>query len=98
VAATSTVAEFVVPPLLAAFAARTTNVEASVGVSDSGEMAALLHERLADVCFGPRLSGDRARGLTSEAMMRYGLVVVASPSHRLADTNRIQWQTLLKVD
>jgi LysR family transcriptional regulator, low CO2-responsive transcriptional regulator len=98
VAATSTVAEFVVPPLLAAFAARTTNVETNIGVSESGEMAALLHERLADVCFGPRLAGETAQGLTTEAMMRYGLVVVASPSHHLAEISAIKWQALSGED
>ena len=43
VAATSTVAEFVAPPLLAAFAARTTNVETNVGVSESGEKIGRAH-------------------------------------------------------
>ncbi|MCU4186574.1 LysR family transcriptional regulator [Acidiferrimicrobium sp. IK] len=98
VAATSTVAEFVVPPLLAAFAARTTNIETTLGVSESAEMAALLHERLADVCFGPRLSGEAAAGLTSEAMMRYGLIVVASPAHHLAHEAGIRWQALARED
>jgi LysR family transcriptional regulator, low CO2-responsive transcriptional regulator len=95
VAATSTVAEFVVPPLLAAFASRNANVEPSVGVSESAEMAALLHERLADVCFGPRLRGEGALGLSCEPMMRYGLIVVASPTHHLADGRAIPWRTLV---
>jgi DNA-binding transcriptional LysR family regulator len=95
VAATSTVAEFVAPPLLAAFGARNPGVETSVGVSESAEMAALLHDRLADVCFGPRLRGESAVGLTSEPMMRYGLIVVASPDHRLASSGPIRWQQLV---
>jgi LysR family transcriptional regulator, low CO2-responsive transcriptional regulator len=94
VAATSTVAEFVAPPLLAAFMARNPQIATSVGLSESAEMTALLHDRLADVCFGPRLTGDAAVGLTSEPMMRYGLIVVASPDHRLAGTTGIRWQTL----
>jgi DNA-binding transcriptional LysR family regulator len=98
VAATSTVAEFVVPPLLAAFAARTPNVEATVGVSGSAEMPALLLERLADVCFGPRLTGQAGAGLVCEPMMRYGLVVVASPSHHLAGATGIRWPTLARED
>jgi DNA-binding transcriptional LysR family regulator len=98
VAATSTVAEFVVPPLLAAFAARTVNVETSLGVSESAEMAALLHERLADVCFGPRLGGDAAAGLTSEPMMRYGMIVVTSRGHHLAGVSQIPWQKLAHED
>jgi DNA-binding transcriptional LysR family regulator len=98
VAATSTVAEFVVPPLLAAFSARTSNIETNLGVSESAEMPALLHERLADVCFGPPLTRRSAHGLTSEPMMRYGLVVVASPSHPLADATAIRWQALADQD
>ncbi len=95
VAATSTVAEFVAPPLLAAFAARNSSVETSVGVSESAETAALLHDRLADVCFGPHLTGEASVGLTSEPMMRYGLIVVASPSHRLAGARGVRWQELV---
>jgi DNA-binding transcriptional LysR family regulator len=98
IAATATVAEFVIPPLLAAFAARHPNIETSVGVSESAEMAALLHERLADVCFGPRLTGDGAVGLTSEPMMRYGLIVVASPTDRLAVVPGITWPALARED
>ena len=98
VAATSTVAEFVAPPLLAAFAARNSSVESSVGVSESVEMSTLLHDRLADVCFGPHLAGEAAVGLTCEPMMRYGLIVVASPGHRLAGVTGISWQALAKED
>lgn len=98
VAATSTVAEFVAPPLLAAFGVRNPSVEASVGVSESAEMASLLHDRLADVCFGPHVGGESALGLTSEPMMRYGLIVVASPSHRLAGRVGVRWQELVGDD
>lgn len=98
VAATSTVAEFVAPPLLEAFTVRAPTVETTVGVSGATEMAALLHERLADVCLGPRLSGDQARGIESEPMMRYRLVVVAAPSHRYARTPGLSWRTLASDD
>jgi LysR family transcriptional regulator, low CO2-responsive transcriptional regulator len=54
-------------------------VEASVGLTTEAEMSALLLERLADVGLGPRLPD-----LVSEPIMRYRLVVVASPRHRLA--------------
>ena len=79
VVATSTVAEFMAPGLLAVFTARGHAVEASVGSTTEAEMSALLHERLADVGIGPRLPD-----LVSEAIMRYRLVAVASPRHRLA--------------
>lgn len=98
VAATSTVAEFVAPPLLAAFAARNPGIETSVGLSESAEMPALLHDRLADICFGPRLTGEPALGLRSEPMMRYGLIVVASPGHPLAGAAAIRWQDLAGED
>jgi DNA-binding transcriptional LysR family regulator len=98
VAATSTVAEFVAPPLLAAFSARHPHIEATVGLSEAAEMSALLHDRLADVCFGPRLTGELAIGLSSEPMMRYGLIVVASPNHRLAGAAGVTWQTLVSED
>jgi DNA-binding transcriptional LysR family regulator len=78
VVATSTVAEFLAPGLLAVFTGRGGSVEASVGLTSEAEMSALLHERLADVGLGPRLPD-----LVSEPMMRYRLVVVASPRHRL---------------
>ncbi|MHB1931362.1 MAG: LysR substrate-binding domain-containing protein, partial [Acidimicrobiales bacterium] len=98
VVATATVAEFVVPPLLAAFGARTSSVTTTVGVSLAGEAAALLQERLADVCLGPRLTGERAKGLEPVPMMRYGLVVVASPKHRLAGATAVPWHALLRED
>ncbi|MGH9003524.1 MAG: LysR family transcriptional regulator [Acidimicrobiia bacterium] len=79
VVATSTVAEFMAPGLLAAFSARGGAVEASLGLTSEAEMAALLLERLADIGLGPRLPG-----VVSEPMMRYRLMVVASPRHRLA--------------
>ena len=98
VAATSTVTEFVAPPLLAAFTARNSTVEANVGVSSPHEMAALLHERLADVCLGPPLTGERARGLESEPMLRYRLIVVASPRHHLTRRQAIPWRVLAGED
>jgi len=84
VVATSTVAEFLAPGLLAVFTTRGAPVEASVGLTTEAEMAALLLERLADVGLGPRLPD-----LESEPMMRYRLVVVASPRHRLAAGGRL---------
>jgi DNA-binding transcriptional LysR family regulator len=98
VAATSTVAEFVAPHLVTAFTARATTVEASVGVASAGEMAALLHERLADACFGPRLNGKQADGLACRPMMRYQLVVVAAPDHHLAGRANISWRAMAAED
>ena len=64
-------------------------------MSSSEEMAALLHERLADVCLGPRLSGEQAVGIQSEPIMRYRLIVVAGPSHRMAGgAEPVPWRLL----
>ena len=82
VVATSTVAEFLAPGLLAVFTTRGHVVEASVGLTTEAEMSALLLERLADVGLGPRLPD-----LVSEPIMRYRIVVVAGPRHRLAAAN-----------
>ncbi|HZQ28250.1 MAG TPA: LysR family transcriptional regulator [Acidimicrobiales bacterium] len=87
VVATSTVAESVAPALLAAFAGRGGNIEASLSVASGVEMAALLQDRLADVALGPRLSGETAAGLESVPLFRYRLVVVAAPSHPLVRLN-----------
>lgn len=81
VVAASTIAEFVAPGLLAVFTERVSAIEATVGLTGEAEMPALLLERLADVALGPRLAG-----LTCEPLMRYRLIVVASPEHRLAGT------------
>ena len=82
VVATSVVAEFLAPGLLTVFTGRGHPVEASVGLTTESEMSALLSERLADIGLGPRLPD-----LVSEPVMRYRLVVVASPKHRLAAGN-----------
>jgi DNA-binding transcriptional LysR family regulator len=80
VVTTSTLADAVVPALLQSFTARHGDVEVTLGVSSTAEMAALVLERLADVALGPRLPGDQ---LASEPLMRYRLVLVANRRHRL---------------
>jgi len=89
VVADSAVAEFVAPALLAVFTSRPPAVEASVGLTSDAEMSALLLERLADVGLGPRLAG-----LTSEPIMRYRLVVVSAPGHRLARVRPVPTEAL----
>ena len=87
VVATSTVAESVAPALLAAFTGRAgaAAVDVSLGVIASAEeMAAVLHERLADVALGPRVSGEEAKGLECTPLFRYRLLLATAPTHRLA--------------
>jgi molybdate transport repressor ModE-like protein len=99
VVATSTAAEFAVPPLLEVFtAARAGAVEATVGVAAIDEMAAVLHERLADMAIGPRLSGDATGALVSEPVFRYRLLVVAGPRHHLATRDVVPLAALADQD
>src|SRR5919201_1258198 len=84
VVATSTVAEHVAAPLLDAFTRRTPNVEVSLAVQPAGALAAHVLERRADVALGPRPPGETAPGIESVPFLRWRLIVVAGPGHRLA--------------
>jgi LysR family transcriptional regulator, low CO2-responsive transcriptional regulator len=80
---TSTIAEFIATPLLEAFGRRFSGAfEPTSGVATVAEMRALLLGRLADAALGPELSGDGTAVLTSVPVLRYRLVVVASPRLR----------------
>jgi DNA-binding transcriptional LysR family regulator len=81
VVASANVADSVAPALLQAFARRASNVEATLGSATSGEMQALLAERLADVALGSPLAGPAAPGVVSEPLLRYRLLVVAGHAH-----------------
>lgn len=87
VVATSTIGHAVAPALLQAFTTRAGHVEVSLGIAATDELAALLHERLADVALGPQLPTSDRDGLTSEPVMRYRLALVAGRQHRLAGTS-----------
>ena len=84
VVATSTVAESIAPALVNALTARSPRMEVSIGVASTGQMGPLLHERLADVALGPRLTGEAASGLERVPLFRYRLALVSAPSHPLA--------------
>ncbi len=87
VAATSTVAEQVAGPLLAAFGDTLPDVEIALEEESAAEFADLLEERRADIALGPR---PRARtGIETVPFMRYRLVVVAAPSHPLTGLTEI---------
>jgi LysR family transcriptional regulator, low CO2-responsive transcriptional regulator len=95
VVATSTAAEFVVTPLLDAFARRSAAVvETSSGVAAAGELPVLLANRLADVALGPHLGAHARLGLRSEPVFRYRVVVVASGRSRPAGSPA-GWQWLV---
>jgi len=92
--ATSTVAESIAPALVNALTSRTARMEVSIGVASAEQMPALLHERLADVALGPRLSGEAANGLECIPLFRYRLALVSSPSHPLAKVPHIKLRDL----
>jgi LysR family transcriptional regulator, low CO2-responsive transcriptional regulator len=83
IVATSMVSEYVAAPLLEAFTRRTPHVEVSLSVEDPSAFPALLADRRADVALGPLPGGD-APGLESVPFLRYRVIVVAAPRHRLA--------------
>lgn len=84
VAVTSEVEEHVVGPLLAAFADRMAEWQINVEVEPAGRFAELLDHRRADVALGPRPALAEARDLVTVPFLRYRMVVVAPPGHRLA--------------
>ena len=77
VVATSTFAEFVAGPLLEAFRRRFAGaVENTTGVAAAGELGVLIANRLADVAFGPGVTGEHEMPIVSEPIFKYRLVVV----------------------
>ena len=95
VVATSTIAEFVVSPLMEAFTRRFAgSVEVSAGVAVTNEMAVLVANRLADVAIGPGMARDPALPVVSEPVFRYRLVVVTAGQSRLKGSAR-QWRWLV---
>jgi DNA-binding transcriptional LysR family regulator len=84
VAATAPVAEFAAGPLLEAFTRRNAGVEVALQVAPGFAFATLLTDRLVDVALGPRPAGDAGGGIESVPFLRYAMVVVAAPGHRLA--------------
>jgi DNA-binding transcriptional LysR family regulator len=84
VAVTSAVSEYAAPPLLDAFMRKVPSTEVTVQVEPGGSFIGLLEDHVADVTLGPRLGGDAAQGIESVPFLRYRLIVVAGPGHRLA--------------
>jgi DNA-binding transcriptional LysR family regulator len=95
VVATSTMAEFVVSPLMDAFTRRFAgSVEVSAGVAVTSEMAVLVANRLADAAISPGVTHDPALAVVSEPIFRYRLVVVTGGQSRLRGSPR-QWRWLV---
>ncbi len=95
IVATPTFAEFVVGPLVEAFTRRFPGpVEVSTGVAASGEHAVLVANRLADVAFGPGVTGENEMPIVSEPIFKYRLAVVAGGHGRPQGPPR-QWRWLV---
>jgi DNA-binding transcriptional LysR family regulator len=95
VVATSTIAEFIVSPLMEAFTRRFAgSVEVSAGVAATKEMAVVVANRLADVAIGPGVVTDPALPVVSEPIFRYQLVVVTAGQSRLRGAPQ-QWRWLV---
>jgi DNA-binding transcriptional LysR family regulator len=82
IVATSDVAEYVASPLVDAFMRRAQPTDVSVQVESADAFSGMLVDRLADVALGPR--PELSDGLDSSPFLRYRLIVVAAPGHRLA--------------
>jgi LysR family transcriptional regulator, low CO2-responsive transcriptional regulator len=95
IVATSAFAEFVAGPLMEAFTRRFPGaVEVSTGVVASGEQAVLIANRLADVAFGPVVTGEAAMPIVSEPIFKYRLVTVTAGNVRPKGNAR-QWRWLV---
>jgi LysR family transcriptional regulator, low CO2-responsive transcriptional regulator len=92
VAVSAPVAEHVAAPLLDAFTRHRTGLEVAEEVAAPEDFAALLTDRRADVVLGP--SPRPTPGVEAVAFLRYKLVVVASPGHRLAGVRDVRLDEL----
>jgi DNA-binding transcriptional LysR family regulator len=95
VAVSPAVAEHVSAPLLDAFTRRRPGLEVAQEVAAADDLAAMLVDRRADVALGP-LTAPPPPGLEVAAFLRYRLVVVATPGHRLAGARDIPLQALAR--
>lgn len=90
VAAIPSVAEFAAGPLLYAFGRHHPEIEVLLQVAPRGDIPALLADRTADVALGPAISGtEDGPEIGAEPFLRYGLIVVAAPSHTLAGSHAL---------
>ena len=92
VAVSAPVAEYVAAPLLDAFTRRRPGLEVAEEVAAPADFAALLTDRRADVVLGP--APPPAVGVEAVPFLRYKLVVVAAPGHRLAGVRDVRLDEL----
>lgn len=92
-AVSPSVAEYVSAPLLDAFTRRRPTLEVAQEVHAADDFAALLADRRADVVLGPA-PGPASSSMEVVRFLRYKLVVVAGPHHRLASARSIPLRAL----
>ena len=86
-AVSPTVAEYVSAPLLDTFTRRWPTLEVAQEVTSPDDFTALLADRRADVARGP--APPPAPAIEVVPFLRYRLIVVAGPGHRLADVQDV---------
>jgi LysR family transcriptional regulator, low CO2-responsive transcriptional regulator len=94
VAATASVAEYVVPWLLESFRRSQPNLDASTLAVPGSAFAEVLKDRRADVAIGPRAAPERGVAIDSTPFLRIRLVVVAPPTHPLGGEREVAMQQL----
>jgi DNA-binding transcriptional LysR family regulator len=82
-AVSSLFGEHAAPGLIELFSTRARDLEVEMSVHRPGEFGSLLVSRGADVAIGPR-PGNLPDGVVTKEFLRYQLVLVAGPRHRLA--------------
>lgn len=87
-----TVSEYVSAPLLDAFTRRWPTLEVAQEVASADAFGALLADRRADVALGP--APTPMPGIDVVPFLRYKLVVVAAPGHRLAEAREVPLEAL----
>jgi len=87
-----TVAEYVSAPLLDAFTRRQPMLEVTQEVASPDAFGALLADRRADVALGP--APPVAPRIDVAPFLRYKLVVVAAPGHRIAGARDVALEAL----
>ncbi len=82
-AVSSLFGELCAPGLIELFSTRAKDLDVEMAVHPSADFAGLLASRGADLVIGPSLRGADEELVATE-LLRYTLVVVAAPNHRLA--------------
>lgn len=93
---TSLFAEFAAPGLIELFGARAKDLEVELSIEAAERFARLLVSHAADVTIGP-LVPTRSEEITSIDVLKYQVVLVASPDHPLAH-RRASPQELARQD